>query len=282
MRPAQDPDPPQGDPGRSVLGERLARGLAEVRARITAAARATGRSASPPTLLPVTKSVDAATTAALAALLRDAPAECAENRAQDLEHKAAALAAAGVAVRWHFIGHIQRNKARRIVRSADVVHSVDSLRLAETLADAAEAEGKVLDVYVQVDFTGEPTKSGLDADGAYEVLRFVAGSSSLRPLGLMAMGPREERPGATTPEVFARVAALAGTIEADPNMAGVFAGGRVGLSLGMSGDLEDAVAAGSTLLRIGSDLFQYIRDTTAANAAHTEGPSDPPQGDHGA
>ena len=164
-------------------------------------------------------------------------------------------------VRWHFLGHVQRNKARRIVAHADVIHSVDSLRLAETLERAAADAGKVLDVFVQVDFTGEATKTGLDADGAREVLRYAAGAPHLRPLGLMAMGPLADgrTPGRTTAGGLRARRRARARARADPALAAAFPGGRAQLSIGMSGDLELAIAAGSTLVRVGSDLFRAPR-----------------------
>jgi pyridoxal phosphate enzyme (YggS family) len=260
--------PPYG-PGVSrvddAVSRALAAGLASVRDRI---ASATPVGQPPPLLLPVTKSVSAETALALAGHVLaardagtprdDAVVELGESRAADLARKVEHFRAAGVPARWHFLGHVQRNKARRIVALADVIQSLDSLRLAETLERAATDAGKVLDVFVQVDFTGEATKTGLDADGAREVLRYVVRAPHLRPLGLMAMGPLAERPGHTTPEVFARVAALARELEADPEFAGTFPDSRAQLSLGMSGDLEPAIAAGSTLVRVGSDLFRHL------------------------
>jgi pyridoxal phosphate enzyme (YggS family) len=219
--------------------------LNEVRSRIERAARAAGREGSVQ-LLPVTKAVPIEVAAALASL---GETELAENRADGLERKAAALPD----VRWHFIGHLQRNKARRVVRCAHVLHSVDSPRLAEALARLAEEEERDLDLYLQVDFTGEATKQGMGEADLLEALELVAAAPRLRALGLMAMAPLSTREGHDAAAVFARVTALAARLHAErPDEL------CTGLSMGMSADLEVAVAAGSTCVRVGTDLYRGL------------------------
>lgn len=263
----------------ALLPSPLERNLLAVHQRIAAAAAGAGRSAEEVQLLPVTKAV---TPALAAALLRlgpaHLPAELAENRADGLEAKAAALSPRTPAereVRWHFVGHLQRNKARRVVRLADWIHSVDSPHLAATLARIAAEEARFaaeedrrLGIYLQVDFTGESRKQGMDEPTLERALEVVGDAPHLELLGLMAMGPIGPGLGGSgqggsgqgpssppsTPEVFARVADLARRLEAEG--AERFADGRCRLSMGMSGDLEHAVAAGSTCVRIGSDLFR--------------------------
>lgn len=258
--------PSQADHAASLVAHVLESNLRAVRERIRRAALAAGRAAEDVELLPVTKSVSAPVALALARLLAaETPeaargagrrVELAENRADELERKAAAFDEAGVPVDWHFVGHLQTNKARRVVRLAAVVHSVDSAHLADTLARVAREEGRRPGVYLQVDFTGEASKSGLDEAGARALVADAGTREGLELLGLMAMGPLEERPGTTTASVFARVAALARALEREHGL--TFAGGRCRLSLGMSGDLEQAIAAGSTLVRVGSDLFRGL------------------------
>lgn len=223
----------------------LRQNLAGVRRRIDAAAATAGR-IDPVQLLPVTKAVPVEVAAALVSL---GEAELAENRVDGLEAKAAAVPG----VRWHFIGHLQRNKARRVVRHADVIHSVDSVRLAEALARLASEEGRALDLYLQVDFTGEEAKHGMDEVQLEEALDAVAGAPGLRAVGLMAMAPLVARPGHDAAAVFGRVRDLALRVHAArPGDLGS------GLSMGMSGDLEEAVAAGSTCVRIGTDLYRGV------------------------
>jgi pyridoxal phosphate enzyme (YggS family) len=237
----------------------LERNLLAVRQRIAVAAAAAGRPPGDVQLLPVTKAVPIDWAARLARL---GEGELAENRADGLEAKARGLADRGLRVRWHFVGHLQRNKARRVARLADVVHSVDSPRLAETLARVAEEEGRTLALYLQVDFTGEAAKHGHDEATLAESLALVDGAPALTLLGLMAMGPLVERPGATTRGVFERTGALARSLEGE--RPGAFEGGRCRLSMGMSGDLELAVAAGSTCVRVGTDLFRGLGDAGGA------------------
>lgn len=270
------------DPLRSGSREALlAEGLAAVRGRLAAAAALRRPGAPRVALLPVTKSLGVDDTLAFARLLTAesgraaGPVPLGENRASDLEAKAEAAARAGLDIAWHFVGHVQRNKLRRIARHAAVVHSVDSLALVDGLARAAADTGKRLGVYVQVDLTPDPAKTGLDEAGARAVARAAAASLHLALLGLMAMGPLEDPPGAATAAVFARVAALAADLAADPEVhpAGSTA---LGLSLGMSADLELAVAAGSTLVRVGSDLFAPFRAAEARGAATAPPPETNP------
>ena len=262
----------------------LEENLCDVRQRIANAARAVGRVPGEVQLLPVTKAVDAATARALALL---GELELAENRADGLEAKALALEGSGV--RWHFIGHLQSNKAARVVRHARVIHSVDSARLVSTLERLAGEQGRMLAIYLQVDFTGEATKHGMDRDQLAQALAVAGQSRSLELLGLMAMAPLHVTPvhetpvqgtpeqrtpeqrtiGQRTPEqrtigqgtvgraalgVFERVASLAAELEASD--ASRFVDGRCQLSMGMSGDLEQAVRAGSTCVRVGGALFR--------------------------
>lgn len=234
----------------ALLPRPLEENLRAVLQRIAASARAAGRSPSAVELLPVTKAVSPELAAELVELGRH---ELAESRADALEAKAAALAG-GPPVRWHFVGHLQRNKARRVARVADVIHSVDSPALVRALARITAEEGRRLEIYLQVDYTDEETKHGMDEPTLREALADAVACERLDVLGLMAMGPLVERPGHGTAEVFARAADLARRLEAEDAVR--FLGGRCRLSMGMSGDLEAAVAAGSTCVRVGSDLFR--------------------------
>ena len=130
-----------------------------LKARLNDAERAAGRAVGSVQLLPVTKTADPALTLEFA---RAGELELAENRVPFLEQKAAELAAAGVQVRWHFIGHLQRNKARRVLQLAEVIHSVDSLRLIETLARIAEEEKLRPRIFLEVLMSSEKEKSGFD------------------------------------------------------------------------------------------------------------------------
>ena len=218
--------------------------LEAIRLRIDRAAQAAGRR-DEVQLLPVTKAVSVEVARALVSL---GEVELAENRADELVRKAEAIDG----VRWHFIGHLQRNKARRIVQHASVLHSVDSVRLLETLGRICEEEGRALEVYLQVDLTREATKTGLGADELPAALEISKALPSLSVRGLMAMAPLHETDGHDAAAVFAAVAALRERTREQALASG--------LSMGMSRDLEAAVAAGSTCVRIGTDLYRGVSE----------------------
>ncbi|HEV7189156.1 MAG TPA: YggS family pyridoxal phosphate-dependent enzyme [Blastococcus sp.] len=221
----------------------LAANLEAVRARIDAAARAAGREPAEVALLAVSKTWPADDVRALAAL---GQRDFGENRAQELLRKAGELT--DLPLRWHFIGQLQRNKAAAVARLGAVVHTVDRASLAGTLDRAGQEGERPLDVLVQVDLggvAGEIAARGgaapADVPGLADV---VAASAGLRLRGLMAVAPRGEEPG----PAFERLAALAARVRADHP-------GAAELSAGMSGDLEEAVAAGATIVRVGTALF---------------------------
>lgn len=222
---------------------RLEQNLRAVRARLDAAARAAGRDPATVALLAVSKTWPAEDVAALVAA---GQRDFGENRVQELVGKAAALA--GLPVRWHFIGQLQRNKAAAVARLGAVVHSVDRLRLATVLDRAGQEGAAPVPVFVQVDLggaAGELGERGGAAPADVPALAdAIADAPGLRLLGLMAVAPRGAPPG----PAFERLAALAARIRADHP-------GAVDLSAGMSGDLEAAVAAGATVVRVGTALF---------------------------
>ncbi|MFQ1001064.1 YggS family pyridoxal phosphate-dependent enzyme [Modestobacter sp. SSW1-42] len=229
------------------LAERLAGNLAAVRRRIDDAARAAGRDPASVALLAVSKTWPAEAVAAVAAL---GQRDFAENRVQELSGKAAALAAdEGVPqLRWHLVGQLQRNKAAAVVRLGATVHSVDREPLVAALARAAEAQERVVDVLVQVDLGGPEgelgERGGAPPDEVPRLADAVAAAGGLRLRGLMAVAPR----GGDPAPAFERLAALAVRVRADHPAASE-------LSAGMSGDLEAAVTAGATVVRVGTALF---------------------------
>ncbi|GAB3186254.1 hypothetical protein FHX75_16166 [Micromonospora palomenae] len=226
----------------------LAAGLARVRARIADACAAAGRDRAEVTMIAVTKTYPAGDVVALAGL---GVTDVGENRDQEAAPKAAEVAAAGVAVRWHFIGQLQRNKARSVVRYADVVHSVDSVRLARALDAAASAgRDRPLDALVQVSIDGDPARGGALPDsadpdrGLGPVAEALAGAGGLRLAGLMAVAPLGWEPE----RAFARLAEVAARFrDRHPE--------ATALSAGMSGDLEAAIEYGATHVRLGSALL---------------------------
>lgn len=223
----------------SALAERLAR----VDEEVAAAAAAVGRAPAELTRIVVTKFQPAQLVAELAEL---GVSDVGENRAQELAAKRAQLP--GLRVRWHFLGQLQRNKVRQVVEHADVVHSVDREQLVDALAAAVAASEHwrglgPLDVFIQLDLSGDPGRGGVDPAALEPLAEAVLASPSLRLLGLMAVAPLGEPPAAA----FARLASAAARLTR-------LAPEATALSAGMSGDFREAIAAGATHLRIGSAI----------------------------
>lgn len=237
-------------------GQRLRTNYRQQLERLRAAERAAGRAEGSVTFLPVTKSVRPEVALALA---REGATALAENRAPAFQEKVDAAAGAGLPIEWHFIGSIQRNKARRILRGARVLHSIDSLRLLETLERVAAEEELEAAAYLEVRVGREEQKHGFLPEELDEVLEGARSLlSRLRLAGIMVMGPLER---SRTAVVFEEAQQLA---EQLPRRApGLFEGDRCALSMGMSGDLELAVACGSDLVRVGSALFEGVGGAAA-------------------
>ena len=216
--------------------------LASVRSRIAAAARRAGRRPDDVGIVAVTKGhpIERAREAAAAGL-----ADLGENRVQEALAKQAAWPDAPV--RWHLLGHVQRNKARQAVGRFALIHSLDSIRLADALEAAAGAAGLVQPVLVEVNVAREPQKSGAMPEEAPELVRHVAGLPHLRLEGLMAMAPYDA-PATVQHEVFGGLRTLRDGL-ATPSAA------LAVLSMGMSADFEVAVEEGATLVRLGTVLF---------------------------
>ncbi|BCJ51049.1 YggS family pyridoxal phosphate enzyme [Actinoplanes sp. NBRC 14428] len=233
--------------------DQLAASLAEVHQRIARACTAAGRDPGSVALVAVTKTYPAEDVVLLAGL---GVTDVGENKDQEAAAKAAAVAGAGVPVRWHFVGQLQRNKARSVVRYADVVESVDSVRLASALdAAAGRHRDTPLDVLIQVSIDGDPARGGVvdpaagppPSDPEHDLRRVaetVAAAGTLRLRGLMAVAPRGWEPA----RAFEALAATAARLRAGHPDATV-------LSAGMSGDLEEAVRYGATHVRIGTSLL---------------------------
>jgi len=210
--------------------------LARVRDRVEAACRRAGRDPSAVTLVAVTKYADDAAVQELINLgLRD----LGESRAVE---GAARVARFGPDVRWHFIGHLQTNKAARVADSFSAIHSIDRDGLAETLEKRCAARPRALPSFVQVNISGEATKGGFaPADAASAVSRLRAACPHLPVEGLMTMAPAG--PPESARPVFRELRRIAEAC------------GLGGLSMGMSEDFEVALEEGATHIRVGTALF---------------------------
>ena len=222
---------------------RLAEALPGLRDRMAGAALAAGRDPSAVRLVAVTKGHPLG---ALEAALEAGVTDLGENRVEELEEKEAALGRDRAT--WHMIGHVQGRKAARAAGVAHLIHSVDSLHLAEKLSRVGEDRGVDVRVLAQVNTSGEGSKSGIDASGAVEAVLRVAGLPRLRVEGLMTMAPFVD----DAEVLSAAFRRLRETLEEVRRH-----DARVGpeLSMGMTNDFEIAIREGSTLVRIGTALF---------------------------
>jgi len=218
--------------------------IATVRERIVAASARAGRSAEEVTIVAVTKTHPPE---AVQAVLAAGIADIGENRLQELEAKIAVVGRD--AARWHLIGHLQRNKSRRAVALADVIHSVDSVRLAETLSRAAAESISRVEVLVQVNVSGEASKGGLEPEVAVDEIGAICEMPGIRVRGLMTMAPF------TDDERVIRSVFRGARLLLEEVGRAVPAFEPAHLSMGMSNDFEVAVEEGSTLLRLGTVLL---------------------------
>ena len=224
----------------------IAERVLAVRERIARAAERASRPPGEVRLVAVSKTHPAeAVRDAFAAGVRD----FGENRVQEAEPKIAATAdLAPSGLRWHLVGHLQSNKARRAATLFEVVESVDSLELALRLARVGSEAGRAVRALVQVDLAGEETKFGLPEAELPGVLEALRGKEGLRVEGLMVLPPFFEDPEGARP-YFRRLRALRDRA----HEAGLL-GGRE-LSMGMSHDLEAAIEEGATIVRVGTAIF---------------------------
>lgn len=240
---------PWGTADETARRAELGAALEELEGRLGRACAAAGRARDEVRLLAVTKTFPAADAALLAQLGLD---RFAENRDQEAARKVARFVelAPDVAARWHMVGQLQRNKVRSVARWAGEVQSVDSRRLVVALNKAVRAardageRTEPMDVLLQVSLDDDPSRGGCLAGDLPLLAADVADSGQLRLRGLMAVAPLEGEPA----RAFDRLAGIARGLRSEHPDA-------VELSAGMSGDLEDAVAAGSTCVRVGTALL---------------------------
>ena len=223
----------------------IAENVAAIQGRIARAALACGRNPAEIQLCAATKMNDAdAVRQAIAAGVSC----CGENRVQELTAKAAQNAYEGAPV--HFIGHLQTNKVRQVVGRVDLIQSVDSLRLLEAIHREAARQGIVQDILLEVNIANEESKSGFNATEVLPLLEEIGKYSNICVRGLMAIPPISRFCGENQKyfqKMFQLYVDIRGKIN-DNVKADC-------LSMGMSDDFEDAIAAGSTMVRVGTAIF---------------------------
>ncbi|MBA2768830.1 MAG: YggS family pyridoxal phosphate-dependent enzyme [Sporichthyaceae bacterium] len=223
----------------------IAANLERVEARVQAACLSAGRGRAEVTVVAVTKTFPVEDVVRLHELgIRDVG----ENRDGDAAAKVAAVRSAGLTdLRWHFVGQVQRNKATSVATYADVVHSVDRVRLVSALSRGAVAAGRLVDCLVQVDLRDLPVDDGRGGASPADVLSVAAAIDAAEHLtlgGVMTVAPVSGDPS----RAFHRLAEIASQLRTTYGRAAV-------ISAGMSDDLEAAVAAGATHLRVGTALL---------------------------
>jgi len=222
----------------------IADNLASIQERISKAALRADRDPAAIRLVAVSKTVSAESIQqAIAAGVNI----LGENYVQEARNKIARI---GKQVEWHFIGHLQSNKAKYAVELFSMVHSVDRLSLAEELDQEANKQGKIVPVLIQVNISGEESKSGIDPQGTLQLLERIAALQHLAVHGLMAMPPWFEDPEDARP-YFNALRKLREEL-ANKKIHGV---SLQELSMGMSGDFEVAIEEGATLVRVGTAIF---------------------------
>ncbi|MBL4702761.1 MAG: YggS family pyridoxal phosphate-dependent enzyme [Phycisphaeraceae bacterium] len=240
----------------------------DVKDRIANAAAKVGRKPKDVLLIAVTKY---ATPDQIRMLVDMGQMDLGESRVQQLEKRVAGLSEflsrkrtlgsastrediditqAATHVRWHMIGHLQRNKAKQIVNLVDLIHSVDSLRLAEELHSIGSKRDKPIDILLQVNASGETTKSGVAIPAVIHLAEQIDSMINLRLRGLMTMAPQTDDQGLIR-ATFER------TFEVFEEVKKLGVGGKyfTALSMGMSDDFELAIECGANLVRVGSALF---------------------------
>ena len=230
------------DPAQELLAVRLA----DIRARLEAAARRSGREPDEVRLIAISKTHPASVIKQACQL---GATDFGENRVQEAEGKIAEIGREEV--RWHLVGHLQANKARRAVTLFDVIHSLDTLDLAKRLDRLCVEEGREsLPVLIQVDLGHEETKSGVDESELTHLVESLGPLTHLKLIGLMTLPPFFDDPEQSRP-FFRRLCELRDELKER----GAF-GDRTGeLSMGMTHDFEVAIEEGATMVRIGTAIF---------------------------
>jgi pyridoxal phosphate enzyme (YggS family) len=227
--------------GRSDRRTELRAGLDVVRVRIADACAAAGRHSREITLIAVTKTFPVSDIILLSEL---GVADVGENRDQEAAPKAAESAALQLPLTWHFVGQLQANKSASVVSYADVIHSVDRLRLVSVLGSRVRAAGRSVTCLVQVSLDGDPGRGGALPGQLPAVADAVAAQDGLVLGGVMAVAPF----GVPAAAAFGKLRELAEVVRSSHPQAAM-------ISAGMSGDLEEAIGQGATHVRVGTALL---------------------------
>jgi PLP dependent protein len=219
--------------------------LAAVRARLARAARAAGRDPASVRLVAISKTFPSEAVSAAAGA---GQVDFGENRVQEALQKIRATAEHQI--RWHLVGHLQSNKARKAVSAFDVIHSIDSVDLLRRVDEAAAEVGREPELLVQVDLAGESTKFGASEDDLGAIFDAAASLTAARLVGLMLLPPYAEDPEQARPW-FRRLRGIRDTLAS----AGAAPGSLRELSMGMSHDFHVAVEEGATIVRVGTAIF---------------------------
>ena len=226
--------------------EQLAARLTAIRGRIAAAAKKCQRDLEEVRLIAISKTHPASV---IKTVIGFGALDIGENRVQEAEGKISEIGRD--AARWHLVGHLQANKARRAVNLFDFIHSLDSLDLAQRLDRLCREEGREkLAVLVQVDLGHEETKSGIDESELTHLVENLGPLNRLELTGLMTLPPFFDDPEQSRP-FFRRLRQLRDELAAR----GAFGSGKGDLSMGMTNDFEVAIAEGATMVRVGTAIF---------------------------
>jgi pyridoxal phosphate enzyme (YggS family) len=219
--------------------------LADVRERIAHAAARVGRDPSRIRLIAISKTfgADAVRTAA-----HEGQVDFGENKLQEAQQKRQDLA--DLPLKWHLVGHLQSNKAKKAAAEFDVIHSIDSVSLLEKIDEAAAAIRRRVELLVQVDLAGEATKHGAREGELRPIFEAARRAAAVRLIGLMLLPPAVDDSEAARPW-FRKLRTLRDTLQAE----GVPASMLSELSMGMSHDYEIAVEEGATFVRVGTAIF---------------------------
>lgn len=219
--------------------------LEEIRNRINTACSACGRNPDEVTILAVTKTRSANE---INEIIDCGIENIGENRVQELLAKYDDVSQKA---RWHIIGHLQKNKVKYIADKVCMIHSVESVSLAEEIDRQCKKHNKIMDILIEVNISGEESKSGISPDEIYNFIESICQLPNIRVRGLMTMAPKDA-PEDVLHRIFSQLSGLSADISTKK-----YNNTRMDfLSMGMSGDFEIAVAEGSDIVRIGTALFR--------------------------